>query len=256
MFQDTQVAPIDAEDPNDPWAEYRITNPGELAAHLRQLRDSQQPIFLHGSNNASLRVTLWEVDPSRQVVTLSLDAGQPALNAVVSARKAMAVSYQDSVKFQFPMEELRLVQGMQVQSLMAQMPRYLYRLQQRSTYRVRVPDRGGPVLRFRHPARPEQIVTCRMLDMSLGGCGALVTEGQDGLKEGLVIGQSRIDLNPSARFVTGIEVRRMAPATNERDEVIGVRLGCAWTKLDPAQERQLQLYVEEQQKRHRALGRR
>ena len=249
MFLDTLPAPIDSSDPNDPWAEFRVSHPGEIGAYLRQIRDQNLPVILTGSGGATTRTSLWAIDQARDTLSFAVMEGQAGLRDILSDPQVTLVAYDGSVKLQFTMDRLSLVQNGQASALQCESPSVMYRLQRRGTYRVRTPDRQGPLIRMRHPDKPEQILSCPIIDLSLGGCGFRLADGIVGFEVGRSIQSARVELSAETRFVIGLEIRR-----NEPDEKHGGQaIGCAWLRLDASAERQLQLYIDNLQKKRRLM---
>lgn len=253
MFLDTRPASLEDEHGADPWAEFRVTNQGEIGAHLKRLLDGNVPINISGSGGASLTTLLWAVDASRGAISFSVDTNQPGLDKLVAADEAVAVAYQESVKFQFSLNGMLVVRGAQGSALQCRFPSSIYRFQRRGAYRVRTPEKGAPIMRMRHPEKPDLVISMRVLDISIGGCALLLPPGSPAVIEGTEIRGVRVDLDSETRFLTGIAVRRASPIEGDGGESLGTRLGVEWVRLDGAAERSLQLYIDALQKKRRMM---
>lgn len=253
MFLDTRPASLEDEHGVDPWAEFRVTNQGEISGHLKRLMDGHVPVNISGPGGTSLTTLLWTVDTSRNLISFSVDAQQPGLEALVAGDEAMAVAYQESVKFQFPLQGMMVARGAQGSALQCRFPASIYRFQRRSAFRVRTPERGAPTVRMRHPAKPDLIISMRVLDISIGGCALMLPLDSPQVDEGSEIRGVRVDLDPETRFLTGISVRRVSKIEGEDGAQIGTRLGVEWVRLDGNAERALQLYIDGLQKKRRMM---
>jgi len=253
MFLDTRPASLDDEHGADPWAEFRVTNPGEIGGYLKRLLDGNVPINISGPGSTSMTTLLWSVDAARGVIGFSVDARQPGLDALVAGDQAVAVAYQESVKFQFSLHDMVVVRGAQGAALQCRFPESIYRFQRRGAYRVRTPERGAPVVRMRHPDKPDLVISMRVLDISIGGCALLLPTDAPALQEGSEIKGVRVDLDTETRFLTGIGIRRISPLEDADGTVIGSRLGVEWLRLDGNAERALQLYIDGLQKKRRMM---
>jgi c-di-GMP-binding flagellar brake protein YcgR len=253
MFLDTRPASLEDERGTDPWAEFRVTNQNEIGIHLRKLVDASVPFNISGPGGASLTTLLWAVDPSRGVMSFSIDSPTPELQQLVEADEAVAVAYQESVKYQFDITGLVLLRGGQSSALQCRIPDSIYRFQRRSAYRVRTPERGAPMLRMRHPAKADLVLALRVLDLSIGGCSLLMPAGAPPLKEGTEVRGVRLDMDTDTRFVTNVSIRRVADLKDEEGQVIGSRVGVQWLRLDGSAERALQLYIDGLQKKRRMM---
>jgi c-di-GMP-binding flagellar brake protein YcgR len=253
MFLDTRPASLDDEHGADPWAEFRVTNSGEIGAHLKRLLDGNVPINVSSPGGSSLITQLWAVDASKGIISFSVDAHQPGLQTLVAGDEGVAVAYQESVKFQFSLHGMVVVRGAQGAALQCSFPQSIYRFQRRSAYRVRAPEKGAPIVRMRHPEKPDLVISMRVLDISIGGCALLLPPGSPAVAEGSDIRGVRVDLDPETRFLTGISIRRASPLEGEGGESLGTRLGVEWLRLDGTAERALQLYIDSLQKRRRMM---
>jgi c-di-GMP-binding flagellar brake protein YcgR len=253
MFLDTRPADLDDLHGTDPWAEFRVTNQNEIALHLRKLVEGSVPFNLSGPGGASLTTLLWAMDASRGVMSFAIDGLTPEIDKLIVADEAVAVAYQESVKFQFNVSSLMLVRGAQSSALQCRIPEAIYRFQRRSAYRVRTPERGAPVMRMRHPAKADLVLAMRVLDISIGGCAMLMPPEAPPVKEGIEIRGVRLDLDADTRFVTTVEVRRVAELNGDDGQRIGWRIGTQWVRLDGAAERALQLYIDGLQKKRRMM---
>lgn len=250
MFHDTQPATLrDAGNP-DPWAPFRIGHDGEIVALLRQLRDGAVPVTLSAPGGAAYTTQLWSLDPSRQQLSFAADDDQPQLQQLVAGDEAVAVAYLDSIKLQFDLHDLLVVHGARSAALQAALPRVLYRFQRRSAYRVRTLERTSPAARLRHPSIPDMLLTLRVVDVSIGGCALFLPMDMPALAPGVRIEGVQFDLDADTRFGAALQIQHLSSFSGSDR---GLRVGCEWQGLSGNAERTLQRYIDQTQKRRRAL---
>jgi c-di-GMP-binding flagellar brake protein YcgR len=232
--------------------EFRMTAPPELVKTLKTLADGNVLINLNGSDGAAYTTTLWAIDAARGVLSFSADADSNQVQALVEAEDAVAVAYLDSIKLQFDVSGLVLVRGGKSSALNCAFPREIYRFQRRSGYRVRPLLRNTPVVRVRHPMIPDMALSLRVLDMSIGGCALFLPDDVPPLQPGVVLNGAQIELDMDTRVSASL---RLQHVTSLNQDARGVRLGCEI--VDPSADvlRALQRYIDQTQKRQRALAR-
>jgi c-di-GMP-binding flagellar brake protein YcgR len=250
MYQDTQPALLGSDGP-DTWAPFRVDNPSEIGAMLRQLRDAATPMVLSAPAGAAMVAELWSIDTEQRRVNFTADDNSPVLQQLVDADEAVAVGYLDSVKLQFDLQNLLLVRGARTCALQASLPTALYRFQRRSAYRVRTLDRHTPVARLRHPAIPEMMLTLRVIDVSIGGCALLVPEDVPAIEPGLTLHGVQLELDADTRFVASVHILHVGSVNGQG---YGLRAGCEWHSLPAESQRALQRYIDQTQKRRRLLS--
>lgn len=251
MFLDTVPALLDRGTPADPWQEFRVDSASEVLASLRQMRDSSVPLNLTPAGATShIGATLWAIDTAASRLSFSVADGAEALQALVKAGSAVAVCYQESVKLQFALSGLAMLQGARASALVGAVPAHLYRFQRRGSFRVRTDPRQSPRALGRHPALPALSIALRVLDVSDGGCGLHVPPETPPIRLGSVLQQLRVELDTEARFVATLVVRHQSEIRGGG----GMRLGCEWEMLDGQAQRALDRYIEMMQRRRRLLS--
>ncbi len=233
-------------------AEFQMSSQPELIKTLKSLSEGNVLINLNGSDGAAYTTTLWAIDAARGIVSFSADADSNQVQALVEAEEAVAVAYLDSIKLQFDVSGLVLVRGGKSSALNCAFPRVIYRFQRRSGYRVRPLLRSTPVVRVRHPMIPDMALSLRVLDVSIGGCALFLPDDVPPLNPGVVLNGVQIELDMDTRVSTSL---RLQHVTSLNHDARGVRLGCEIVEPTPDVLRALQRYIDQTQKRQRALAR-
>jgi flagellar brake protein len=251
MFENTRPAELSADGSEDPWASFRVGHPGERIALLRQLRDGHQPIILNGPDGSSLTTVLWAIDAAQGRLVFTADSTTPALDRLVEADEAVAVAYMDSVKLQWDVQQIVLVRGKDTLTLQSALPSQLYRFQRRNAFRVRASASQPPTAKLRHPAIPEMQLALRVLDLSLGGCALWYPADLPPLQAGTALGEMGLELDSTTRI--GVPVR-LQHVTVQGNSDKGARLGCEFIQLSSGNERVLQRWIDQAQKRRRLMA--
>lgn len=248
-FPPTQPAALRDEGP-DPWAPFRVGSTPEVAALLRQLRDTGTPLVLSAPAGAAVVSELWTIDATQRRVSFTADDNNPLLRQLVDTDEAVAVGYLDSVKVQFDLQDLMLVRGARSCALQARLPDVVYRFQRRGAYRVRTLDSHSPTARLRHPAIPDMRLALRVIDVSMGGCALYLPDDVPPLEPGTTLQGVQIDLDVDTRFTATLQVHHISSLNGGA----GLRAGCEWVDMGADAARSLQRCIDQTQKRRRLLS--
>jgi flagellar brake protein len=250
MFSHTQPALLDPGGGIDPFAQFRVSNPREVSALVRQLADCAVPVHLSAPGGQALTAIIWTVDSAKRRIVFSADSVDPRLPALAEEQDVTAVSYLEAVKLQFDLRDLMVVHSAEQCSLHATLPAEVYRFQRRSSYRVRTLESSAPTAQFRHPAIPEMQLALRVLDVSIGGCALFLPADVPPIQPGVQLNAVRFELSADTRFDAGLMLHHV---TSIQPSSRGVRLGCELVHMGSMAERALQRYIDQTQKRRRLL---
>lgn len=229
---------------------FRLATPTEIAATLRRVQDDGVLVNLNGPHGSAYTTSLWAADAARGALAFAADASDPQLQAVLEGGEAVVVAYLDKVKIQFDVGRLVLVHGTRSCALTSSYPQALLRLQRRESFRVRPLLRDAPLARLNHPMIPDMALALRILDLSVGGCALLLPQDVPMLEPGVLVSRVQLELDATTRFACGL---RLHHVTSIHAESSGVRLGCEIVRLGQDAERTLQRYIDQTQRRRRAL---
>ncbi len=251
QFLDTQPAALGAAGGIDPYADFRIQQPREIAALMKQLADAMVPVSLSGPEAIGYTTMVWTVDGTLQRISFSADPDSPQLQRLIEGEEATCVAYLDAVKLQFDVNHLVLVRGAKHSALQADMPRDMYRFQRRDSYRVRTYERGSPTARLRHPSIPDMALALRVLDVSIGGCALLLPGDVPPMAAGVEIRGVHVELDTDTRFDADLMLHHVTAMHSPSQ---AARLGCEFMHAGAKTERTLQRYIDQTQKRRRLLS--
>lgn len=249
MFQDTRPGPEQV--PDGEREAFRVTDPVEQMALLRELLERNVIVHLSGPGGNGTTTTVWTLDTQQRRLSLGAEVLDPQLQRLVDAGEVTAVAYLDNVKLQFELGELLLVHGERDCALQAPLPRTMYRFQRRENFRVRTLLRQAASAHLRHPSLPDMQLALRVVDVSMGGCALLLPDDVPPITPGLRLHKVRIELDADTRFdatLLLLHVTSIHPMSG------GARLGCSLSELDGDAQRALQRYIDQTQKRRRLLA--
>ena len=229
--------------------EFRVDHPAEVMALLRRLVDSAVLVQLSAPGGAAYTSTLWAVDAQARRISLDADAAHPQIRALVEAGEATAVAYLDAIKLQFDLQGLMIAHGHNASALQAVLPDVLFRFQRREFFRVRTRD--SAVAHLRHPASRGEMLTLRVLDVSVGGCALQLPADAAPIQPGTPIDGVRLELDADTLFVAPLVVQHVSGGFGANTRVS--RLGCSFARLDGNAQRSLQRYIDLTQRREKFL---
>lgn len=231
--------------------DYRITSEVEIKALLKQLLENNTMITLTGPGGGSYTTLLWAVDSTRGVISFSAESNDQRLQQLLEGGEMVAVAYLDSIKLQFDVEGAILVHG-GMAAINASYPQSVMRFQRRSSFRVKPLGAHQPVAQFRHPAFPDMQLNLRVLDISLGGVALFLPADVPMLPAGITLRHCQLILDEETLLDVDVVLHHISVMNPDTQ---GARLGCQLLNLHGMDERALQHYVNQTQKRRHALAR-
>ncbi len=251
---DTLPAPLENDEDLGDRAEFEISAPGEIQAHLKALLEGALPFSLTPPGGPAVTTCLVGVDTASNSLAFSADLPFGALEALQRAKVAVAVAYNESVKFQLRLTDLSFREGEQGATLVCPIPPSMLRFQRRKSFRAKTPARGGPMVRMQHPRDASLKLALKVLDISTGGCGLEVPAEVPALTEGTFVKGARLDLDLGTHLQVDLEIQRSSQMLSADGQPMGVRLSCRWLRLTGQAERSLQMYTDQLQRRSRMLA--
>lgn len=229
--------------------DYRITSVVEIQDLLRRLLDARVMVTLSAPQGESYTTMLWTVDAARGVVCFSAEANDSRLQTLLDCDEVVAVAYLDSIKVQFDVDGLVQVRGGNT-VLNARFPHQVYRFQRRSSFRVRPLLSNTPVAHFRHPSALDLDLSLRVLDISLGGVALALPLDLPMVEAGSRVRHCLLELDAGTHLDVTLTIHHVSVLNQNTP----ARLGCELKDLQGADERALQHYINQTQKRRHALA--
>jgi c-di-GMP-binding flagellar brake protein YcgR len=239
----TRPAPLGDFDELDA---YRIDHPAEVVALLRRLASTHALVQLSSPSGAAYTSVVWSVDAQARRIGLDANPAHPQVRGLVDDGEATAVAYLDAVKLQFDLRALLLAHGDGASTLQAALPERMYRFQRRSAYRVRAHD--GACVEVSHPARPNERLTLRVIDISAGGCALALPAPLPPIEPGTLLSGAVFLLDHDTQFTAQVAVQHVSGGFDPQARHL--RLGCAFSVLDGLAQRTLQRYIDLTQRRN------
>lgn len=230
--------------------DFRLNAAAEIDELLLRLLSERALVSLSTPEGQHCATLLRAIDRARGIMVLDAPLDRVSLEQAQATGEVQAVAYLDSIKLQFELESPLLVQNGDDAVLHARLPRVMYRFQRRTAFRVRPFVTQSPCVRFAHPQHTNTTVSLRILDISLTGVGLLLPIDTPGIEAGSRIDQCLIRLDDTTEFETVVLVHHITPLQPAQH---GARLGCEFTRLG-LNERELQSYINQTQKRQLALA--
>lgn len=230
--------------------DFRIASAVEIQAILRQLVEGRALVSLSAPGGLSYTTVLWAADAARGILCFSGESGDPRLQQLLESDEIVAVAYMDSIKVQFDVEGALQVRGGET-AINARWPRQIFRFQRRSSFRVKPLLSSSPTAHLRHPAIPDMQLALRILDISLGGVALSLPKDVPMLAAGIQIRHCVLELDVDTQLDIGLVIHHVTVLNAEQQ---GARLGCELIGMHGSDERALQHYINQTQKRRNALA--
>jgi len=229
-------------------AEFKLQAASEIAALLRLLHSEQTRVILSNETGVSLQTRICTLDPTHAALSFDVRPADPLVRELTASGDVTATAYLDDVRIQFELDELMLVNAAEGAVLRGPWPALLYRFQRRNAFRVR-PTSRSPQVRLPHPQQHGEL-HLRILDLSMGGLALLMPPEVSPWPPGTILSAAQVELNRDTRFQASLRVQHVHVPGDS-----GTPLGLAFAPLEHAAAQELQLYINQAQKRSRLLRR-
>jgi flagellar brake protein len=241
-FLDTEPAAIHRLDSHGPWARFRVTDPRQRLATLRELVRSDVPLTVGVAGGPHFPALLWAVDEEQHWLNLSPAPATPpdVLQAVLAQRTLWAAGYLHEAKVQFDLRQLAPVAGATPTMLRAALPTQMVHLPRRRAVRVRRADAQAPLARFRHPLADDLPMQLKVADISMTGCALWKPTAGVMLVPGTEIREVEVTLDEGVAFSTDMQVLHLTPGPRGRR---ALRVGCDWRAMSPQAAETLQAWI-------------
>lgn len=237
-----------------------MQNAHDILDLLQQLQVRQVPITLTRQGAEPLNCCLISVDGAQAELRFEVrdTATGPTgkVPAVLQGEALSATAYLDRIPLQFDLAGVLSLStagaaGTEPLRLRSHLPALLYRFQRRQTFRVR-PTPRTPHAVLQHPQQAAQQVPLRLriLDLSLGGLALWLPPEITPFEPGSLLPAVQVELNSGTRFQAAMQLQN-----SHTGDASGRQMGLSFAQINAAAERELQLYIEQIQRRTRLLHR-
>lgn len=227
---------------------FRVSGPVAIKALLRDLIVRRALIALYARNRFEEFVVTQLVRFDDRNIELDFVTDQNRQNAMLSGAGGIVIGFLDTIKVQFEVDELRIVDSAHGPVLRCSMPDEVFRIQRRDAFRVR-PLASEPVTcQVRDHVGGE--TGYRVIDFSVTGFSLSVAPGETLPEEGASLRHCRIEIGRRIAIPCDVVVRHVS--TGLLSENGAHRVGCEFQHLSSEAERSLQLAVMDIEKRSRA----
>jgi c-di-GMP-binding flagellar brake protein YcgR len=228
----------------DPAGE-KLTNRSKIVSILRSLKTDHEllSVSVAGSRDKSNSAILG-IKESRDCFYLDELSSRDAHDALVKNRKARIECRLQGMELRFACHLVKANTESGIALYEIAIPKAMFRLQRRQHFRLRLAP--GLLIPVTIPSLEGEAVTGEAFDLSASGLGAFFRT-RNVPSRGLMLRNISISLPGSRPFKTSIEVRfaRLDSAHHM------LRLGGRFMSLDRKQERQLEQFLAEQQRKLR-----
>ena len=237
--------------PSESIEDYRVFAHVEVAAILDRLCDDSVLLSLKRADGEFVTSMLWKVDAGQSTIGINADIAEAALRALLATPKVVVVAQLDGVKIQFALLDVALARDAGTSILACGFPHEMYRFQRREAFRVGPLASSASLKKVRHRALGNRDLSLRMLDVSIGGCSAVLPLDIAAPALGLMVNAVQVELDAETQFDATLQLRHVSllPA-NAR----GVKLGFEFIRPSNEATRSLLRFIDETQKRDRLLG--
>jgi len=241
-FLDTEPVPIQRMDPSGPWSRFRVTDPRQRLATLRELCRGAVPLSVGVAGAPAFPVQLWSLDEAQQLLHFSIATHVPrqVMEGVLGQSGLWAAGYLHEAKVQFDLPALRPGFGGTQRMLHAHAPRQMVHLPRRRALRVRHSGEPQPVAVFGHPLAQDLVQRLVVADISMTGCALQREPGGLPLVPGTQITRVEVELDNQSIFFSDLQVQHVTMGARAGGHV---RIGCAWRGLNSGAAETLQGWI-------------
>ena len=252
-FLDTEPAAIHRLDGSLSGPRFRITDPRQRVATLRELQRGDVPLTLGQPGRAGCAALLWALDETAGLLHLSLVGtldGALRLK-LATAPELWAAGYLHEAKVQFEIADVQFSAPGDKPMLHVAMPQRMVHLPRRRAVRVRRDAASTPTASFQHPLVRELPQHLRVADISMTGCALWQTPEVLPLAPGIELRGLQVMLDTENGFRVDAQVRHVTPGPRGSGLL---RVGCDWRGLGARAADQLQTWIAQGRRRRELVS--
>lgn len=212
-----------------------VKDPREVAWTLRQIEDNGGRIALFDLNEPKRRYAARLLTVTHDQLELA-GSGEPLNGSgIPTSTRLLVVGYLREIKVQFEVAGFTRAGTRNDPSLRCRLPAALYRIQRRSSHRVRIPGEAAMRVKFAvevpHPNEPDKCLTIErifpVVDLSTDGCGFQWPPGSPVPEVGARFGAAWLESKEWEPIPCWLEVVRITGDEKAGNRVVGCQLGVA-----------------------------
>ena len=223
--------PTPFPEPDSPLLQrFAVRSPKEIVGQLLALQEAAVPLsaFVDAGERFGV-VTLRRVDEAAGELVFAGPADEGLRARLLSAPLATFVGFDDAGKIQFAAAPAP-ASGLGGSGLTAPIPDQLFRLQRRSTARVRLESARAAICRIPLPGGAGEREALRVLDVGTGGIAVLTYPERFEAIVGAEIDDCRLDLPGVGGAVVSLRVRHVGPQSGKGQARC---CGCEFLHMSP-----------------------
>jgi c-di-GMP-binding flagellar brake protein YcgR len=252
-FLDTEPAAIHQLDGGLAGARFRVTDPRQRLATLRELQRGDVPLSLGLPGQPGCGALLWALDERASLLHFSLSR-EPAgglLEILLTAPTLWVAGYLHEAKVQFEIDGAQLAPPGEKPMLHTALPQRMVHLPRRRAVRVRRDAASAPTASVPHPLAPELLLQLRVADISMTGCALWQTPQTRALSPGIELRGLQVMLDAQTGLRVDAQVRHVTPGPRGSGLA---RVGCDWRGLSPRAADHLQAWIAQGRRRRELVS--
>ncbi|WP_424195618.1 flagellar brake protein [Ampullimonas aquatilis] len=235
--------------------QYQVESRVEIIAILKKVIKARAFVTIYFNMGNDFIVTqLLHIDEKNGHLYFDCGADERANRQLLAANRLAVVTFLDAIKIQFHGSIAEQIAFEGRPALRKALPTSLLRLQRRDFYRVPTSKAKPVVCRASMPAEKQAIIDLRIVDISCGGIGVMLTHPGIQLSVGDMLHRGRIVLPEFGEIISALEVRYIESgdgiATSGSNSP---HIGCRFVDLPGPMLSLLQRYINKVDRDRRAL---
>ncbi len=223
--------------------QYFLDEEADIIAILRILASEHVPLTIYHEGNTQLASThILAVNPEFKDVILDAVPGLTLADGLCNASELHVRAYQQQIKIEFKLQRARHMLFQGKPALRVLVPPSLTGMERRENYRTETEALTAATLLIL-PANQREPQTCRVVDISSGGCAVEVDGAELRFDPGTILSDCVLDLPGVGRLHIAIEIRHSSDF-RDGNGLAKRRFGCRFTDTPRSADKMIQRYIE------------
>ena len=226
--------------------QYEVRSRAEVVALLRALEEGRVLVTAYFGEEEFLVTNVLAVDADRGKLVCGLGNVEAINRRLIASGEIVFVAILEQVKMQFWGTSAQRSRYLDADAFSVDLPQTVLRLQRREYFRVPTPQVRPVVCTVAAPGSKSARVELQILEISVGGVGALVDPEKLRAERGMLLQDGELRLPGGETVRVALDVRHTSEAM--RGGHRRLRLGCRFVGLRGADTASLQRYVDRLQR--------